>query len=211
MFTGIIQEIGRVKSAWRKDNLFLSVESSKTASRLKTGDSVAINGVCQTIKEPLGNGFVVEAVEETLSRTNLGSLKAGEPVNLEAPMGVGEMFHGHFVQGHIDCVGKIIAMEPGRGSHRITIEFPKQYGKYIIEKGSIAVDGVSLTIVGSGPSEFSIALIPHTVENTVFKYRRTGEQVNLEFDMIAKYIERMISFGGDSKITSDFLKEHGFG
>jgi len=211
MFTGIIQEIGRVKSAVRKSNLLLDVESQIIAPMLKIGDSVAINGVCLTVIESKRNGFIIEAVEETLSRTNLGRLNTGDPVNLEPPIAASEMFHGHFVQGHIDCAGKILSMEPESGSLRISIEFPKRFADYLIEKGSVAVDGVSLTVVDTRPTAFSAAIIPHTIKNTIFRYGRIGDQVNLEFDMVAKYVEKLLSSRNDENLTVNFLKEHGFG
>lgn len=211
MFTGIIQELGSVESAARGATLRLAVKSTKVAKRLKTGDSVSINGVCQTVVEAHPDIFVVEAVEETLSRTNLGLLSRGDSVNLEAPMGTEDMFHGHFVQGHIDCTGRLIAVSPREGSFLTTVEYPEKYSKYLIEKGSIAVDGISLTVVESTRTAFSIAVIPHTLENTVLKYRKTGDLVNLEFDMMAKFIEKLISGDKKEKLTLGFLKEHGFG
>ena len=210
MFTGIIQEIGLVKSAVRRDNLALEIESFIIAPILKVGDSVAINGACQTVIELSDNGFKVEAVEETISRTNLGRLFSGYRVNLEAPMATGDMFHGHFVQGHVDCVGKILSITPVKGSDIYKIEFPAQYEKYVIEKGSIGIDGVSLTVIKVEGRSLSAAIIPHTIENTVIKYRKPGDMVNLEFDLIAKYVEKMMP-DNKSKLTFNFLKEHGFG
>jgi riboflavin synthase len=210
MFTGIIQDAGRIKSANAGQNLILSVESSKLASSLKKGDSVAVNGACLTVIETMKDAFRVEAIVETVSRTTIGELKTNDFVNLELPLKTGEMFHGHFVQGHVDCIGSIKAVTKAEGSWLYSIEFPVGYGKYLIEKGSIAVDGVSLTVVECAATVFSVAIIPHTFKNTVFRYRSTGDGVNLEFDMMAKYIDRMITADKD-KITVNFLKEHGFG
>ena len=210
MFTGIIQEIGRIKSAVRVDNLILDVESGIVAPMLKIGDSVAINGACQTVIKLTDTGFTVEAIEETISRTNLGQLSAGDYVNLEPPMATGDMFHGHFVQGHVDCIGKILSVIPQKGSDIYKIEYPGQYDRYVIEKGSICIDGISLTVIKTENNALSVAVIPHTVENTVFKHRRQGDNVNLEFDMIAKYVEKMIP-ENKPRLTSNFLKEHGFG
>lgn len=210
MFTGIIQEIGRVRSAIKRNNLVLDIESDIVASRLKIGDSVAINGVCQTvIKSPKG-GFRVEAIEETLSRTNMEKISPGDYVNLESPIAAGEMFHGHIVQGHIDCVGKISAIIPDKGSDTFKIEYPAEFGRYVIGKGSICIDGISLTVIDAENDVLSVAVIPHTKDNTVFKYKKTGDTVNLEFDLIAKYVEKMIP-KNKSKLTFNFLKEHGFG
>lgn len=210
MFTGIIQEIGRVRTAIRKDNLVLDIESDIVASRLKIGDSVAINGVCQTVIELPKGGFRVEAIEETLSRTNIGKVSPGDYVNLESPMATGEMFHGHIVQGHIDCTGNISAIIPEKGSDIFKIEYPAEFGRYVIEKGSICIDGISLTVINTENDILSVAVIPQTKDNTVFKYKKTGDTVNLEFDLIAKYVEKMI-LENKSKLTFNFLKEHGFG
>jgi len=210
MFTGIIQEIGKVRSSRRGTNLVLEIESIVVSKGLKIGDSIAINGACQTIVKIGGGSFTVEAIPETLSRTNLGELKSGESVNLEPPLATGEKFHGHFVQGHIDCAGEIDSITRNDGQITLSIKFSEQYSKYLIEKGSVAIDGVSLTVTSVSSGRFQVALIPHTMENTTFKYKQHGDKVNLEFDMIAKYIERMMSPGKQNEITSEFLREHGF-
>ncbi len=210
MFTGIIQEVGRVRSvAAGGGNMAFEIEAGKIAQKLKIGDSVSINGACQTVVAADREYFRVEAVRETLMRTNLGSLRSGSPVNLELPMGLNDLLHGHLVQGHIDCTGAIVEIRPIDGSTIISIGYPAQYGKYLIEKGSIAVDGVSLTVIEILQESFKVSLIPHTVESSIFRYRKVGEAVNLEFDMIAKYIEKMTT-PHEGKITIDFLKEHGF-
>jgi riboflavin synthase len=211
MFTGIIQEIGQVKSiVKRSGNSAITVSSDKLIGKLDIGSSIAINGVCLTVTELSQDRFTVEAIGETLSRTNLRQLGSGSRVNLEAPLRPDDLLHGHLVQGHIDCTGIISRITPTGGSTIIAIDYPGEYGKFLIEKGSIAVDGISLTIVELSGNRLTVALIPHTIESTNFKYRRSGEAVNLEFDMIAKYVERMVK-PKDRKITVNFLKEHGFG
>ncbi len=211
MFTGIIQEIGLVKSIARKaGNSAISIQSDKLGDKLDIGSSIAVNGICLTVTELFEKKIMVEAIEETLSRTNLGQLHTGSPVNLETPLRPDDMLHGHLVQGHIDCTGIISRISPSGGSTIFTIDYPGEYEKFTIEKGSIAVDGISLTIVEPSDSRFSVALIPHTMENTNLKYRRPGETVNLEFDMIARYVERMVK-PSNPKLTVNFLKEHGFG
>jgi riboflavin synthase len=211
MFTGIIQEIGRVKSiAERGGNSALTVDSTRLTGKLDIGSSIAINGACLTITELSERQFTVEAIEETLLRTNLGRLKPGSWVNLEAPLKPDDLLHGHLVQGHADCTGTISRISQTGGSTIIAIEYPEKYGKFLIEKGSIAVDGISLTIAELSRGRFSVALIPHTMENTNFKYKRSGEAVNLEFDVIAKYVERMAT-PENRDITVNFLREHGFG
>jgi riboflavin synthase len=210
MFTGIIQEIGTIKSvALSHGNLVLDIAAKQIAARLEIGASVSINGACQTVVSRDRERFKVEAVKETLSRTNLGALKSGSPVNIELPLGLNDLLHGHLVQGHIDCVAEILEIKPLDGSHLIKIAYPQESAKYVIEKGSIAIDGVSLTITQTTPTSLTVSVIPHTMENTVFRDSKAGDRVNLEFDMIAKYIERMIS-PRESKINSDFLREHGF-
>lgn len=211
MFTGLIQEIGHVKSiVKRSGNSAITISSDKLISKLDIGFSIAINGVCLTVTELSRDQFTVEAIEETLSRTNIGQLGGGSRVNLEAPLKVDDLLHGHLVQGHIDCTGTVSRIAPADGHKIFTIDYPGEYGKFLIEKGSIAVDGISLTIVELSGNRFTVALIPHTIENTNFKYRKSGEAVNLEFDLIAKYLEKMAE-PPNREITVNFLKEHGFG
>jgi riboflavin synthase len=210
MFTGIIQEIGRVKSAVQSGgNLALEIVAPRVASKLMIGASVCINGACQTIVTHERDRFEVEAVRETLSRTNLGRLGSGSYVNLELPLGLGDLLHGHLVQGHVDCEAAISEIKPLEGSTLISVNYPRQFEKYAIEKGSIAIDGVSLTIARIDSGLLTVSLIPHTIKSTIFRYSKIGDRVNLEFDMIAKYIEKMVS-PHESKISADFLKEHGF-
>jgi riboflavin synthase len=213
MFTGIIQEIGKIKTLARQgSNLAIEVEAPRLTPRLELGASVSINGACQTVVVRAQDYFKVGAVAETLSRTNLGDLRPGSPVNLEIPLSPNDLMHGHLVQGHIDCISQVIDIKPLDGSVMFTFDYPREYGKFLIEKGSVAVDGVSLTVVKEAQTSFQVSMIPHTIENTIFKYCRVGDRVNIEFDMIAKYIQKMISplDQRGSKITIDFLKEHGF-
>jgi riboflavin synthase len=210
MFTGIIQEIGRIRAAsMAGGNMTIDIETPKLAPKTKVGDSVAINGACQTVIACDRDRIKVEAVQETLTRTNLGTLKSGSLVNLELPLSPEDLLHGHLVQGHVDCISTVKEIKPIDGSTLISFDYPPQYKRYLIEKGSIAIDGVSLTITQTAPGILTISIIPHTLASTTFRYRKIGDRVNLEFDIIAKYIERMIS-PPDSKINYDFLKEHGF-
>lgn len=210
MFTGIIQEIGIVKGAAnRGGNLALEIEARKIAPRLDIGASVSINGACQTVTSKGEHHFMVEAIKETLARTNLGKLRAGSRVNLEAPLSMNDLLHGHLVQGHIDCTSQIRDIKTIEGSTVLTSDIPSEYKKYLIEKGSIAIDGVSLTVMDISSGTFRVSIIPHTMSNTIFQYLKMGDSVNLEFDMLAKYIENMVSPEG-SKITMEFLKEHGY-
>ena len=210
MFTGIIQEIGVIKSsAIRGGNLAIKIEAHKTAPRLDIGASVSINGACQTVTSKGEHHFKVEAIKETLARTNLSLLSPGARVNLEAPLSLNDLLHGHLVQGHIDCTSQIRDIRPIEGSTILTFDLPSEYTKYLIEKGSIAIDGVSLTVMDISSGAFRISIIPHTMSSTIFPYKKVGNNVNLEFDMLAKYIENMTS-PDSSKITMEFLKEHGY-
>jgi riboflavin synthase len=210
MFTGIIQEVGRIRAAVLSGgNLSLDIEAKNITPKLDIGASVSINGACQTIVMSDRDHFKVEAVKETLSRTNLSLLTSGSFVNLETPLELSDLLHGHLVQGHVDCLAAITEIKPVDGSTILSFDLVGRYEKYVIEKGSIAVDGVSLTVVELSPGRCRVSLIPHTMVSTIFRFRKLGDKVNLEFDMIAKYIERMMSarIGG---ISVDFLKENGF-
>jgi len=188
MFTGIIQDIGRIESAVKRaGNLIIRVGSDKLSPRLQVGSSVAINGACQTVIEVQKTGFVVEAISETLEKTNLGNLKSGSSVNLELPLTPRSLLDGHLVQGHVDCTGKISKIAPLSGSVIFSIEYPDEFDRYLTDKGSIAVDGISLTIANTSAGEFEIAIISHTLKNTILIDRKVGDVVNLEFDMIAKF------------------------
>jgi len=206
VFTGIIEEIGKVISA-RPGNL--SVAAGKVLEDMEEGGSIAVNGVCLTVTGFDNKSFSVEVMEETLSRTNLGLLKAGDGVNLERPLTLGGRLGGHLVQGHIDTTGRVISVTP-RGESIITgFEAPPRLMSYIVEKGFIAVDGASLTIVSRNSGSFQVSLVGYTRQNTILGSRRAGDTVNLEADIIAKYVEQFSRNGG-SGITVDFLQEHGF-
>ena len=210
MFTGIIQEIGKVTAITKQgNNLILSISSKNTIERLEIGSSISINGACQTVVELGKDFFKVDTIEESLKRTTLGDLKIGSKVNLEPPLTPSSLLDGHLVQGHVDCVGTITKITPKAGSTIFSISFADDYNKYIVEKGSIAIDGISLTVSNTSSNKFEVAIIPHSLENTILVNKQINDKVNLEFDIIAKYIERMTQ-PEKSKITIDFLKEHGF-
>ncbi len=194
MFTGIIETIGTVTAAdGGPDGRRFTFESELVTSDLEVGDSVAVNGVCLTATEIEGSRFSVEAVIETLDRTNLGHLGVGDGVNLERAMSASGRFDGHIVQGHIDGTGVITRIEPEGEGRRWTIEAPARLLPYVVEKGSITVNGVSLTVAAlSDPTSFQIALIPHTLEVTTFGSASVGDAVNLEVDILAKYVERLL-------------------
>jgi len=215
MFTGIIREIGKVERAQRiGGGLRITVHAPKSASELKVNDSVSVNGVCQTVIECNDTRFTVEAVEETLSKTTLANLRDGSLVNLELPLRLDDRIGGHLVQGHVDGIGTVASVHELLNSWLVTIDVPQEFLRYVIPVGSIAIDGVSLTIASLRQSQITVSLIPHTLEETTFKSLRAGSKVNLEFDLIGKYVERLVT--GNEKgttahpLTSETLREWGY-
>jgi riboflavin synthase len=207
MFTGIVEGTGTVAAlavAAGGGGARLEVEAPFLAGELRLGESVAVNGCCLTVAEPTPGGFAADLVAETLRRTALGGLAAGDAVNLERPMALGGRLGGHLVQGHVDGVARVLGGPGGAESappvpkddagagYELRIELPPQLERYVVEKGSIAVDGVSLTVAGVGPGWFAVALVPHTLEVTTLGRRRPGDPVQLEVDVVAKYVERLV-------------------
>jgi riboflavin synthase len=194
MFTGIVEEIGEVvevKDAG--DFRAIHVRGKSVFDDLKLGSSIAVNGVCLTVRSIATNVFTAEMSRETLDRTSLGNLAGGSIVNLERPMRAESRFGGHIVQGHVDGIGWIRKFDREGDAWNLKIEYPAAGARYIVEKGSVAVDGISLTVASlQGSSVFSVAIIPHTFENTNLKVTKPGDPVNLEFDVIAKYVETLI-------------------
>ena len=206
MFTGIVEEIGKVISA-RPGNL--TVAAAKVLEHIEEGASLAVNGVCLTVINFDSKSFSVEVMPETLDKTNLGLLKAGDGVNLERPLPLGGRLGGHLVQGHIDDTARVISVSPRGESILVGFEAPPRLMAYIVEKGFIAVDGVSLTVVSRDNSSFQVSVVGYTRQHTILGQLRVGNVVNLEADIIAKYVEQFSRSGG-SRITVDFLQEHGF-
>jgi riboflavin synthase len=195
MFTGIIEGTGTVAdlaAAADGSGARLAVDAGWLAGRLQLGESVAVNGCCVTVAEATAAGFAADLVAETLRRTALGGLAAGAEVNLERPMTLGGRLGGHLVQGHVDGVAKVLDRTPVGDGHEVRIELPPDLERYVVEKGSVAVDGVSLTVAGVGPGWFTVALVPHTLEVTTLGRRRPGDSVQLEVDVVAKYVERLV-------------------
>ena len=195
MFTGIVAHKGSVVDvADDAEVSVLTVEAGLLAD-FTVGDSIAVNGVCLTAVAVQDSRIDVEVVRETLSRSNLGALQPGNPVNLERPMPAQGRFDGHIVQGHVDGVGTVSQVVSDGDDRRLTIRVPTGLARFIVEKGSITVDGVSLTVTGVGSDQFEVALIPHTLEVTTLGLRKEGDPVNLEVDIIAKYVERLLGAG----------------
>lgn len=193
MFTGIVEEMGRVSGLLPGgEGVRMEIEGPLVSESLQAGDSVAVNGVCLTVVARTPTGFASDVVKETLDRTNLGGLRAGSPVDLERPMPASGRFDGHIVQGHVDGVGRVEQLIPEGDSVRMVISLPAHLDRYVVEKGSVTIDGVSLTVAGFAEKGFEVALIPHTLAVTVLGQRHPGDRVNVEVDVIAKYVERLL-------------------
>jgi riboflavin synthase len=193
MFTGIIEEVGQVvEMDDSRDFRTIRVRAAKVMEDLGLGSSIAVNGVCLTARSFNADSFTAELSRETLDRTTLRSINRGSLLNLERPMRADSRFGGHIVQGHVDGVGTIRSFVRSGDSWNLEIQFPDAAGRYIVEKGSITVDGISLTVATLSPGAFSIAIIPHTLENTNLKAAKEGDPVNLEYDVVAKYVESLM-------------------
>ena len=206
MFTGIVEEIGTVTSAQPRN---LVITANKVLQGMELGGSIAVNGVCLTVTNFNSNSFSVDIMPETLRRTNLGLLCAGDEVNLERPLTLEKQLGGHFVQGHIDYTGRVTSVTWDGEAMLIRLEAPPEAMRYIAKKGFIAVDGVSLTIVDYGASSFLVSIVDYTRKHTTLGSKQVGDLVNLEVDIIAKYLERL-SQAHRPGITINFLQEHGF-
>ena len=193
VFTGIVRELGRVESLnGEPAGLRLRVAAPMTASSTAAGDSVAVNGVCLTAVDVEGGVLAFDAVPETLRRSSLSRLAEGRSVNVEPAVRAGEPLGGHIVQGHVDGVGRVLRLEPEGDGARLAVEAPEELLRYVVEKGSITVEGVSLTIAALAPDSFEIALVPHTLTATTLGSLVPGDEVNLEVDVLAKYVERLL-------------------
>lgn len=223
MFTGIIEEVGKVKTIIRgKNSAKLLIDATMVLENTKVGDSIAVNGVCLTVTALSHSGFSADVMFETLNRSNLGELSPNTLVNLERAMPLNGRFGGHIVLGHIDGTGKIIGVQRNDIAVIFTIETNSKITDFVIEKGSIAIDGISLTVIEVGQNSFSISAIPHTIANTGLKNKKLGDTVNLENDIIGKYVEKLLRIKPEvattdnekkesSKgITFEFLAENGF-
>lgn len=194
MFTGIIEELGRVRSIEeRAENARIVIEAHRVTEDSHNGDSISVNGVCLTSLEVQPGSFAADVSKETLSRSTLGRLKAGSPVNLERAVTPATRLGGHIVQGHVDARGEFLGVEDHGESWTVRISYPRELARYLVFKGSIAVEGISLTIANLTDTYFEIAVIPKTWELTNFSQLKPGDEVNLEVDVIAKYVEKMLA------------------
>jgi riboflavin synthase len=228
MFTGLVEEVGSVIGVRRLgDASRLALSAPRISADVQIGDSVSINGVCLTAVVVAGPRLEFDAVAETLRRSTLGELRVGDRVNLERAMSAGARFGGHIVQGHVDAVGSVQSIVPEANSRRVSIAAPTELLRYVVEKGSITVDGISLTVADLDAGSFAVAVIPHTWSATTLGLRRVGDHVNLEADILAKYVERLLearlgatptargeqearAATGGSPLTEATLIEHGF-
>ena len=218
MFTGIVKDVGAI-AAMRSQGTSLRItvryKSEREFNDLAIDESVAINGVCQTVVALGDKTFDVDTIEETLKKTTLGFFAPGVPVNLERALRPSDRLGGHFVQGHVDCVGRVLGVYDPGGSREIRISFPEEFQPFIVPIGSIAIDGVSLTVANVEEDSFAVAIIPYTFENTTINNLGEGDRVNLEFDILGKYIARQQrllndSTGGSGKISESWLSDLGY-
>lgn len=212
MFTGIIEEVGTVKEVQRNgNNSFIRIQAEKILYDIHLGDSIAVNGVCLTVTRYDGNIFQADVMNETLSRSSLGSLRTGSPVNLERAMSANGRFGGHIVSGHIDGTGTVIKIKNDGIAVWYTIKTSDSVMRYIVEKGSVAIDGISLTVAKVSKNNFSVSIIPHTAGQTILSTKKVGDIVNLENDIIGKYVEKLTNPAkSESNIDISFLAERGF-
>ncbi|MGP1908287.1 riboflavin synthase [Metabacillus sp. JX24] len=212
MFTGIIEEIGTIGSMSGSDKAIeMTIHASKVLEDVRLGDSISVNGVCLTVTKFTSSSFTVDVMPETVKATSLNALKQGSNVNLERAMAAGGRFGGHFVTGHVDGTGTIIRKRPSANAVYYDIKTSRDLTSSIVMKGSIAIDGISLTIFGLENEQVTVSIIPHTLSETVLGGKEAGDIVNIECDMLGKYVKKFIDQSqGSSSITPDFLKENGF-
>ncbi|AOR23302.1 riboflavin synthase [Clostridium taeniosporum] len=216
MFTGIIEEVGVIETLTLGNGFgIIEIKANKVLENTKIGDSIASNGVCLTVLEMTKSSFRANVMGETLKKSSLGSLKTGNKINLERAMKLEDRLGGHIVSGHIDGIGRIIDIQKDSDGTWFTITAPDEILKYIIYKGSISIDGISLTIAYVDDEKFKVSVIPHTLENTILCEKKVGSIINLECDVIGKYIEKLLGkennkVNSESKVTMEFLRENGF-
>lgn len=212
MFTGIIEETGKIKTFKKISNgAEIEVECSEVLKDTKIGDSISVNGTCQTVIELLNNSFKAQISDETLRVTNFNYAKAGQSVNLERALTLSSRLGGHIVSGHVDGVGKFVSKEKLTDFYNLVFEIPSELDKYVVYKGSITINGISLTVASIKNNIVEVAIIPHTFENTNLLTLKEGDYVNIETDILGKYVEKFLSVNNNKKdISIDFLMENGF-
>ena len=220
MFTGIIEEIGEIANIRRGEkSAVLTIHANVVLEGTKIGDSIAVNGVCLTVTGLVSGGFTADVMPETMQRTGFSKLKAGSRVNLERAMPANGRFGGHIVSGHIDGTGRILSYRREDNAVWVTIQAKESILSYVVEKGSIAIDGISLTVADVNDTSFRVSIIPHTAAETTLLSGKPGDTVNLETDIIGKYVGKLMRYGGQAKpgqpeekqgLTMDFLRENGF-
>ncbi|MBD3107771.1 riboflavin synthase [Bacillus sp. AGMB 02131] len=213
MFTGIIEDIGKITNITRQPNcMVLTISSQKMLEDINLGDSIAVNGVCLTVVSFTDRCFTVDVMPETVKATNIETLQIGSPVNLERAMSAAGRFGGHIVSGHVDGIGKIIRKQKSSNAVYYDIAIKEELSRYCIPKGSITIDGISLTIFGLKDNQLTISIIPHTLEHTVLGFKKENDFVNIENDLIGKYIIHHLdrNSGNKSSISMEFLQQHGF-
>ena len=216
MFTGIIEGVGSIRSFRKKgESAEIEISCDFNLGDTNVGDSISVNGCCLTVTSRLGKSFWADISPETLDVSTLGELKPSSPVNLERAMKADGRFGGHIVQGHVDGVGEVVDIKDKSGSREFFVEIPSNIFRYIVEKGSVAIDGVSLTVNHCSENQFSVMVVPHTQLKSTFQNMGVGSRVNLEVDIIGKYVEKLkfldsAQYKEGSKITEEFLKKHGF-
>ncbi|MCE5211136.1 MAG: riboflavin synthase [Deltaproteobacteria bacterium] len=209
MFTGIVEGLGKVKRLTRKGaDAVLEIEAGTSLEEVSPGDSIAVNGACLTVTSRNQNVFQADVSAETLSRTTLGFLQAGHKVNLEKSLRIGGFVGGHFVLGHVDATGRILSQTQKSGSLILAVEMNDNISRYIVEKGSVAIDGISLTVNKLEKSRFYVNIIPHTAANTTLVMKKEADLVNIETDILGKYVEKLMQ--SSKGIDKDFLAKHGF-
>jgi riboflavin synthase len=213
MFTGLIETVGELVSIERRgDSGSLTVKTSLPLDEIAVGASIAVNGACLTVVRKGGGAVTFDVSPETIERTSFKNLKGGAPLNLERAMRLSDRLDGHLVSGHVDCVATVSERREQAGNIVFCFRFPAGFAKYIAAKGSVAVDGISLTVNSVGPDSFSVNVIPHTAAKTTLLARRVGDQVNIETDLICRYLERLLAGrdGGEGGVTLDLLAKNGF-
>lgn len=215
MFTGIVEEIGRIAGIEKKaDSMVLTIEGKKVLENTIVGDSISTNGICLTITSLGETYFTADIMPETLSRTSLEKITTGTEVNLERALTLNKPLGGHMVQGHIDGTGILSSLEKKGNSLLITLHAEPSLLKYIVEKGSVALDGTSLTVIEAKETSFTVSLIPQTMEDTILSKKKIGDRINIECDILGKYVEKLLSFQDTNtkqeRITEEFLEKYGF-